>query len=313
MNEPKTSDVLRALRANISVRAHSIRRFQTGLAHYVYEVMTDGDPLVVRMANPGRKHGLPGAIYWYQRLKDLGVPLPALIGHDLNAPFPYMILERLPGRDLGAVYASLTRPQKKNLAAEIVDIQDRVAALPQAAHYGWLDEYENPSKPFPNWRAVLESGLVEAHEYIVQIGIFQPEWVVRVRAASAAYESYFDEVAPAPFLDDTTTKNVIVHGGKLSGIVDVDNVCFGDRLYVLALTHMSLLASGHDTIYIDAWVEGWDLNEFKLRVMNLYTAMHGVYFMSEIGRTFNKNRPEAGNKETVDRLNAALPMLLDRV
>jgi hypothetical protein len=38
-----------------------------------------------------------------------------------------------------------------------------------------------------------------------------------------------DAIRATPFLHDTTTKNVIVtHDGVVSGIVDVDDLCFGD-------------------------------------------------------------------------------------
>lgn len=47
------------------------------------------------------------------------------------------------------------------------------------------------------------------------------------------FDSYTSEVKPTPFLDDTTTKNVIINDGKLSGIVDVDYVNFGDHLLTL--------------------------------------------------------------------------------
>jgi len=33
------------------------------------------------------------------------------------------------------------------------------------------------------------------------------------------------------FLDDLTTKNVIVQDGVLQGVVDFDHVCYGDPLF----------------------------------------------------------------------------------
>ena len=298
------------MRSHIQVRAHSMRRFETGLAHFVYEIMTDHEPIVVRMANPDHWNGIPGSVYWHQRLEKMGVPLPKMLGYNLDAPFPYTILERLPGRDLGSVYHSLSQSEKITIARRVAAIQDIVAALPQANAYGWLDQYENPQKPYENWRAVLESGLIEAQEHIARIGLFDPAWVGRVREAATAYTSYFKEIPPAPFLDDTTTKNVLVHNGSFSGIVDVDHVCFGDRLDVLALTHMALLSMDAETSYIDAWANAWQLDAFQLRVMNLYTAMHGVYFMSEIGRKFNRETPEPASEEMIARLNRVIPMLL---
>lgn len=310
MSGPKSSDVLRSLRAHMKVRAHAMRRFPTGLAHYVYEVMTDNEPIVVRMADPEKFNGIPGSVYWHSRLSELGVPLPALYGFNLEVDHPYMILDRLPGSDLGSVYPSLTTDQKSTIARKIAAIQDLVANLPHANDYGWLDRYDNPTRPFKSWQAVLESGLAEAAKFISQIGIFDPLVVDSVRKAAAPYEIYFREVRPAPFLDDTTTKNVLVFQGELSGIVDVDTVCFGDRLYVLALTHTALLSMGEETSYIGAWAEAWQLDALQLRVMNLYTAMHGVYFMSEIGRMFNKEKAESASREQIERLEAMIPRLL---
>jgi hypothetical protein len=310
MAEPKSTDVLRALRAHVDVRVHAMRRLPTGLAHYVYEVMTDGDPIVVRMADPDHWNGIPGGVYWHSRLRELGVPLPAMFGFDLEAPYPYMILERLPGRDLGDVYPGLTGPEKRALAGRIAEIQDRVAALPHAGRFGWLDRYEDPSHSFPDWPAALESGLETARRFITAGGLFDPGIVDEVREAALPFGAYLADVPPAPFLDDTTTKNVIVQRGELSGIVDVDNVCFGDRLYVLALTNMALLSRDYAVDYIDAWAAAWGLGRSQRRLVDLYTAMHGVYFMGEIGQTWNKDEVQAAQPGEVKRLNRVVRDLL---
>jgi hypothetical protein len=61
----------------------------------------------------------------------------------------------------------------------------------------------------------------------------------------SATRAQLDSLPPIPFLHDTTTKNVIVTpGGTFSGIVDVDDLCFGDTRYVVALTLASLAVSG---------------------------------------------------------------------
>ena len=41
-------------------------------------------------------------------------------------------------------------------------------------------------------------------------------------------EPYLRAVRPVAFLDEVTTKNVIVHNGELRGIIDVDYICFDD-------------------------------------------------------------------------------------
>jgi hypothetical protein len=90
---------------------------------------------------------------------------------------------------------------------------------------------------------------------------------------------------PIPFLHDTTTKNVIVtSGGAFSGIVDVDDLCFGDPRYVVALALASLTASGGALQYVDAWM---NLPK-RPDIPALRRAVHRR-FMSEHGQVFNGN------------------------
>ncbi len=313
MPAPKSTDIFRALRAHRNVNIHSYRRFNTGLAHYVYEVMTDDGPFVVRMADPEHSNGIPGGVYWHPYLRGVGVPIPNLLGHDLTAPFPYMILERLPGTDLGHIYDTLTPAQKQTLATQIAEIQNRVATLPHAKSYGYLSSYEIPSNPLSSWSSVLASGLDAATRLITSAGIFDPAVVDRVRHAAAPYEPYFASILPAPFLDDTTTKNVILHEGTLTGIVDTDEICFGDRINALALTHMALLSQKADLDYIAYWAEAWHLTAAQMRIMHLYTACHCVYFMGEMGQKFNKDAPEPVDPARVDYLHTVLGHLLKNV
>jgi hypothetical protein len=103
---------------------------------------------------------------------------------------------------------------------------------------------------------------------------------------SARYE--LDALPAIPFLHDTTTKNVIVEpDGGFSGIVDVDDLCFGDPRYVPALTLASLLASGGPTRYVDAWMK--EAGFVADRLFRLYVTLFIVDFMSEHGQTFNGN------------------------
>jgi hypothetical protein len=49
--------------------------------------------------------------------------------------------------------------------------------------------------------------------------------------------------------------------GTFSGIVDLDDLCFGDPRYVVALTLASLLAAGGPPDYVDAWMKIADLRD----------------------------------------------------
>jgi aminoglycoside phosphotransferase (APT) family kinase protein len=103
-----------------------------------------------------------------------------------------------------------------------------------------------------------------------------------------AARAELDALPPIPFLHDTTTKNVIVTPeGSFSGIVDVDDLCFGDPRYVVALTLTSLMVSGGPTRYVGAWMNS--ANFPNDRIFRLYVALFIVDFMSEHGQDFNGN------------------------
>lgn len=152
------------------------------------------------------------------------------------------------------------------------------------------------------WTDVLFASLERSRNRISGIGIFDSSYVDRVQAKIAQFEDYLSDIRSVAFLDDTTTKNVIVHNGRLSGIVDVDGICFGDPIFPIALTRMSLLNSGYDLDYIEIWCDLIGMTAERRRILDLYTTIFCVDFMSEIGQSFNKDAPPAIDPEKVQHL-----------
>lgn len=294
----------------------AVERFSTGACHFVYDVTTEARRnFVVRIAKPANKGFLTGAAYWYRLLKPRGVPLPNILYSDIEAvssPFPYMILERLPGVDLGIVYPQLSKDEKKLLAVEVSRIQETAGTLPLGKGYGFVGSYEDDSF-LKAWIDVLYSSLARSRKRIQTIGAVDSRHVDRVAEKIAKYEGYFSQVKPRCFLDDTTTRNVIVNGGKLSGIVDVDFVCFGDNLFPIALTRMSLLNTGFDLDYIDFWCDAAGVTERQREVLQFYTALFCVDFMGELGQTFNQESAQAIKAQDIERLSGILDVLLNQI
>jgi hypothetical protein len=98
-----------ALAATATARGPiAVERFPTGLQHYVFEVrFADRAPVVVRIASEQGRPAMIGAAKLSGMLRPLGVPLPRIIAQDLGSPFPHLVLERLPGTDLGNVVKTL--------------------------------------------------------------------------------------------------------------------------------------------------------------------------------------------------------------
>jgi aminoglycoside phosphotransferase (APT) family kinase protein len=272
-----------------------IERFTTGLAHYVYDArLGDGRCFVVRLTRPEQSEDFAGALYWYERLKPLGVPLPELFYEDVKGTrqgFPVMIMERLPGTDLGHVYSRLSDEQKRRISTWVVDLQRRTATLPPGPGFGYAHSYDDPTL-LPSWRDVLLGSLERSRRRIESVGAVDVEVVERIESRLAGFDDYLRRVEPIPFLHDTTTKNVIIdlqgNGAPSgSGIVDVDSICFGDPLFTVALTRMALLAHGHDTGFVDHWERHLNLTADQHAPSMLYTAIHCAAFLSELGQPFN--------------------------
>jgi hypothetical protein len=135
---------------------------------------------------------------------------------------------------------------------------------------------------------VIEASLARSRCRIEAAGLVSLDSVDRVASRARQFLSYFSRVRPKPFLDDATTKNVLVHTGRLSGIVDVDWLCFGDSLFTIALTRAALLASADDTEYTDHWCNVLALTTEQHHAVRFYTALFCVDFMSEFGQRFNQ-------------------------
>jgi len=296
----------------------SVERFSTGAANYVYDVQAEAEAearIVVRFSTD--RDRCVAAVRWNQMLRPLGVPLPELLAYDFADndevnkanTFPYTILAHVPGADLDAVYPTLSTNEKRMLAREIVAIQTRVGILPQGTGYGYAGAYDDPAL-HGTWEDVLRADLARSRRRIIAVGVIDAAHVDRVAAKLPAYRPYFAQVPPTPFLDDTTTKNVRVADGKLSSIVDVDCVCFGDPLLTPALTRMALLSRGFATDYTDYWCAALGMDEMRGRVLTLYTALFCVNFMSELGQRFNKDAATPIDPAKVATLSALLDELL---
>ena len=282
----------------------AVTRFPTGLCHYVFDVeLRDGSRLVVRVADPDNRPLLVGAVAWSARLRPLGVPLPAVLGHDLapESPLPYLVLERLPGEDLGLVHAMLTPAQRRDLATSVVAVQRAVHGLGEGAGYGYsLDPSGRP--PRDSWAQVVSDNLRRSGDRLPSTQPDLRRLHADVTALAARWSSWFDGVPAVPFLDDLTTKNVLVAGGRLSGVVDVDVVCFGDPLYTPALTKVSLVAAGQPTDYVDAWLRLLSPGRAARGAFDVYCAVFCLDLLGEAVVPVDRDEPTAAAAQRTHRL-----------
>lgn len=222
-----------------------------GDVNRVYSVdLTDGRRVVVRL-----RHGSDGyapTIATLAALRGLGLPVPDVLGDGVHNNAPHIVLSWTPGIELRWALAGLKSAQKTRVAKQIVAFQRRAMTLPPGLGFGWIGVGQRAG--FPTWLALVGEGR-------------------DLSAVPADLLGYLGAVRPVCFLDDITGKNVLIENGELAGLIDFDNVCYGDPLYWLALTIVGLVCDiGHD-FYGDEIIRLWIQTAFERRVLGLYAAL----------------------------------------
>lgn len=272
-----------------------IIRNTVGLAGYVYTVVFNDTKYVIKISDD--KNLIIGSTYWLNKVKDLDIPTPCVIAENLvNAPY-YFVMSFIPGKDLGLVYSSLLKSEKKIIAKKIIGFQKEIKKLPMAKGFGSLNSYEDSENICFSWEESLLNDINRAEEAIINNGIFSVEYVLKLKKIVPYFKEYFNSIKPEPFLDDITTKNVLIHEGKLSGIIDLDWISFGDEVLFLGLVTMALLSMKADIDYADYLKDEMKLNEKQERALKFYVLMFCVIFMSEKGMCFNQAEPMKVSEE----------------
>ena len=277
----------------------SIERCTVGQGNYVYIVECVGTKYVVRCSL--EHNAYRDTIYWLEQLASIEIPIPKVIAKGKFDEYEYLILTYFEGKDIGLVYTQLTDNDKKEIAKEIAAIQDKVAVLT-------LENLE----PNWSWRTTVEDMLKRSRERIVKNGYFDAKKVDRLWELAKPLEDYFASVKPIAYLDDVSTKNLLIHNGRISGIVDIDWMGIGDKLTYVAMTKMALLNMEYDTDYVEYILEEMKISDIEKEAFLFYTLMFCVDFMGERGMQFMDKTVEV-NEQIIDRLNGIYDMLWSSV
>jgi aminoglycoside phosphotransferase len=303
-DQPTETDAAEIVLALFGESGARIRRFPTGTGHWVYAARAPGgEERVVKLGLAAQRDDFAGAVHWSQTLRPLGVPLPELIAHGEHRGLPYVVLEYLQGQDLAFVYSRLSSQERKTIAERVFEVQEVVATIPAQGGYGFL---RIPGERLhSSWRDVVDASIARSRMRMETVGAIDLHWAERVSRAAERLSAYFLQVPPRPFLDDVTTKNVLVHGRRFSGIVDVDWICVGDPLFTVALTRAAILSSGHVPDYTDHWCSLLGVTQEQRVAVRFYTALFCLDFMGEIGQIFNRGM-QPFDPERLARLESIL-------
>jgi aminoglycoside phosphotransferase (APT) family kinase protein len=256
-----------------------MKRMAFGHCNVVYEVRVGERALIVRTNEDPAV--LKGTASNMNQLAALGLPVPDMIDMDLSMqeyPFAYMILRKIPGRDLRYELPHMTTAQMTAVAEHIVSFQNLAGKLPHGTGYGWVSIGEKG--PFSSWFEVVQRDL-ESHIHQVKNDLSAAAIQV-LYSQFDALQLYLEQIEPVCFLDDITIKNVIVENGVLQGLIDFDWVCYGDPLYMIALTQTAIISDISDEkalFYIEELCRIMEINEQQRDIVNWYSVIHGLRFL----------------------------------
>jgi aminoglycoside phosphotransferase (APT) family kinase protein len=267
-------EAVRALvRERLGQEPVGLERMPYGHFNVTYDVaLPDGRRVIVRTnrdpsAMRGARRNLP-------ILRDLGLPVPRLIADDAN----WLILEKIPGRDLGHELDAMTPGQMTRLAEQVVSFQELAATLPPAEGYGWRPIGE-PGR-YPSWAATIDHDL---EKHLGRSRDLLPDGLEgRFLRRADELRAELAAVPPTPFLDDLTTKNVIVERGELRGVVDFDVICYGDPRYWLGLTRTAVLSTNRPeaAFYVEELQRLWGASDADRALVRFYSAIFGLDFIA---------------------------------
>ena len=286
MDEKKALEIFEK---HICTKIRKIERCGVGHGNYVYIVSGETDKYVIRCSDEDDAY--KNTIHWLKRLKEINIPVPEIIADSKYKNYNYIILSYLSGQDLGIVYPTLSNDEKRIIAREVVKIQNTVSTIE-------LEDVEDNWY----WYSFIQYMLERAKERIENNGYFDIDKIEQLYKMSEVLQDYFNQIKPVAYLDDISTKNLLIENGKVSGIIDVDWIGIGDKLTYVALSNVALLNMDYDTNYVDYLLEEMDIKQAERKAFIYYSLLFCVDFMGERGMQFGDKRIDV-NETIIKRLN----------
>lgn len=275
-----------------------ISRCEVGMANYVYIVKCGAVKYVFRCCTGSEPYA--DTVCLLKKLSAIDIPVPKVLFCGHYRKYSYLILNYIEGNDIGLVYRGLTTAEKKKIAKDVTEIQRKVSCL-------FLDNIDDDW----SWVHFVDGTLDEADKRIAANRYFDVQRVKQLREQKVLLKKYFAEVKPVAYLDDISTKNLLIHNGKLSGIIDVDEIGTGDSLTFIALTYVALLNTECETDYVDYLLAERGCNSSEMKAFWFYSLLFCVDFMGERGMRFGDKNVEV-NEEIIARLNGIYDMLWEK-
>ncbi|HEY9584671.1 MAG TPA: aminoglycoside phosphotransferase family protein [Candidatus Paceibacterota bacterium] len=275
-----------------------IKRMVTGIVNDVYMVNIPSKTVIVRM-NSDESH-LKGTEKHIALFSSVGIKVPEIIASDYTKkdfPVGYQVLSYLEGKDLGQVIESMTDEELKDLAKEVAGILRKLSKIATNGKFGWVGADE--SRLVDSWTQIMKADKIE--ERNKQTGVVGDDLVKKEKELYEKYKPYFDSVKSVLYFDDMSSKNILINEGKFVGLIDLDDIMYGDPIEAVGAIKASWYGTHHGEVYTVAIEDELAFNEEQRKMVTVYATMNRILWLSEKGIKFNDNTSSEIDMEAVKR------------
>jgi aminoglycoside phosphotransferase (APT) family kinase protein len=206
-----------------------IRRLTSGICNEVYLVGLSDKEAVVRLNSQVRF--LIGSHNHIPLFKARRIRVPDILAEDYSKtqiPYGYQVLSKVEGEDIGGVIETLADDQLKAIAREISNVFQKLRDVPTNGKYGVL--WGDASELVDSWTQSIRHMSNVAVSRGSKTGVMDKNLLSALAWINEQYEPYFERVESTCYFGDLSSKNVMIHNGVFSGLVDLDSLAQGDYL-----------------------------------------------------------------------------------
>lgn len=290
--------VQKIIQKHLNEKPLKIERMVIGIRNEVYAVATLSRKVIVRMNTDIEQ--LKGTAKHITLFSSLDIKVPEILAFDYSKqdiPFSYQVLSYIEGKDLGLAIESMTDEQLKDLAKEVANIFRKLSKIPTNGKFGWVGVNEDGL--VDSWAKIMKADKIE--ERNKQTGVVGDELVQKEKELYEKYVPYFNSVKSVLYFDDMSSKNILVNEGKFSGLVDLDEIMYGDPLETVGSIKASWYGTPHGEVYTKAVEDELGLTVEQRKMVTVYALFNRTLWLSEKGVKFNDNTSTEINLEAVEK------------
>ncbi len=258
---------VQAVLAPLGLLLRQCSKPQSGLSDSVFVLETDQGDFILKVCQDPAEDWKPAKERLiYGLLRSCDIPAPVVLVADtsrLLVPFTYTLSERLPGVTLSQVYPELRDAEKHGIYQQLGDLLGRIHALTfnqfgdvagreGEVAVGAVRELAEEAGgrnigPFAAWREMHREIVCRRLAFLSRTEF--RDLIIPIGAWFARQESLLDcATTPRLLHMDLHRSNILVAGGKITGVIDVEEAVIGHNEYDLMRMELAHFSDGEDTL-----------------------------------------------------------------